>query len=699
MTANVSLIPGSSRKLYQLTGEFDRELGAPTLNRTETRFRLAGTDLGASFEHGGRIYFLFGDTNPTTPPNQWRPDGGDAIAHTADRNPLLDIRLDFIRAPDEGYLAPQVPGVSLGPFEVPTGGFSTGTRMYVFFTTDTSGDVVMGRAILAVSSDDGRTFRSLYDVSRSKFINIAPVIVNNRDVPGMPGRTGQSVLCWASGPYRQSDPFLAYVPLSGVGRRSNWRFFAGLDPASGLPRWSAAETDVVPLFRHPCIGELSVGWLAPLGVWLMLYNCDVPRGIVYRVAERPWGPWSEAAVLFDPFADGGYCRFIHQSWDAGVCDSVHDPGREREWGGEYGPYVVAPYTKGDAMRTDIFYVMSTWNPYNTFMMAAGLRRESEAQPVKVAGVPSLIQSRYGRMGNFEVVVPVGEGGLAHIWRDNDAVGVPWRGPVRFGQSGGQYEAASLIQSNFGVPGNLEVVARTGDTLHFFWADAAGWHGPAQLVADGAPVGGVAGNPALIQGRFGGRGNFELLVPRAAGGLAQYWRDNDDPALTWHGPIVVAAGAGQFDAVTLIQSSFGAPGNLEVVARTGDRLLFLWRDGAGWHGPFPLVADGVAVTGVTGNPSLIQGRFGARGNFELIVPRAAGGCAMFWRDNDHPALPWHGPIVVGATTTVEALSLIQSTFGSPGNLEMVARAGEALVFAWRDSSSQLRWSGFSPVRPV
>jgi hypothetical protein len=699
MPPSVTVVPGSTRKLYQLTGEFDRERQALTLNRTETRFRLVGTDLGASFEHGGHIYFLFGDSNATTPPDQWRPFGGDAIAHTTDRNPLAGIRLEFIRAPDEGYLSPQVPGISLGPFEVPTGGFSTGPRLYVFFTTDSSGGVVMGRSVLASSTDNGRTFDRLYDVSRSKFINVAPVLVNNRDVPGMPGRTGRSVLCWASGPYRQSDPYLAYIPVSGVDRRSSWRYFTGMDPVSGLPRWSAAEADAVPLFQHACIGELSVAWLAPLGVWLMLYNCDTPRGIVYRVAEHPWGPWSDAAVLFDPFADGGYCHFIHRSWEAGACDSVHDPGRENEWGGEYGPYVIAPYTTGDAAATSIFFVMSTWNPYNTVLMTARLRGEADGQPVRVVGVPSLIQSRYGVTGNFELISPVAGGGLAHLWRDNDAAALPWYGPVVFGQSGGQYQAASLIQSNFGSPGNLEVVAQTADTLHFFWADMAGWHGPFPMVADGAAVSGTHGNPSLIQATYGGRGNFELLVPRTAGGLAHYWRDNDDPSLPWHGPILVAPDAGRFDAVTLIQSNFGSPGNLEAVARAGDRLFFLWRDGNGWHGPFPLVADGVAVAGATGNPSLIQGRFGVRGNFEALVPSLAGGCAMYWRDNDDPALPWHGPVTVGAATAVDAVSLIQSNFGSPGNLEVVARAGEALVFAWRDSSSELRWSGFAPITPV
>jgi hypothetical protein len=47
---------------------------------------------------------------------------------------------------------------------------------------------------------------------------------------------------------------------------------------------------------------------------------------------------------------------------------------------------------------------------------------------------------------------------------------------------------------------------------------------------------VAGNPVLIQGRFGSPGNFEIVVPAAAGGLAHYWRDNTQASMPWRGPI-------------------------------------------------------------------------------------------------------------------------------------------------------------------
>ena len=203
------------------------------------------------------------------------------------------------------------------------------------------------------------------------------------------------------------------------------------------------------------------------------------------------------------------------------------------------------------------------------------------------GDPSFIQGRFGTKGNFELVVPHAGGGLAHFWRNNDNPSLPWNGPTVFG-GGGAFDGASLIEGNFGVaPGNLEVVARAGASLQAFWRDGTGWHGGGTIVASGSPINTAAGDPVLIQGRFGTKGNFELVVPHAGGGLAHYWRNNDNPSLPWNGPTLFGGAAGAVSAVTMIESNFDSPGNLEVVARVGTRLLFFWRDGGGWHGPFPV----------------------------------------------------------------------------------------------------------------
>src|ERR1700674_2991621 len=54
--------PGSTVKVCQLTGDFDAARRLPTASLTRKRFGIIGTDLGSSFEHEGRLWFLFGDT-------------------------------------------------------------------------------------------------------------------------------------------------------------------------------------------------------------------------------------------------------------------------------------------------------------------------------------------------------------------------------------------------------------------------------------------------------------------------------------------------------------------------------------------------------------------------------------------------------------------------------------------------------------
>ncbi|TDD39984.1 hypothetical protein E1287_02075 [Actinomadura sp. KC06] len=207
---------------------------------------------------------------------------------------------------------------------------------------------------------------------------------------------------------------------------------------------------------------------------------------------------------------------------------------------------------------------------------------------RVSGNPALLQSRFGTKGNFELVVPAADRGLIFLWRNNDARNLPWSPIFWFAQNMGRVDAITMIQSNYDRPGNLELIARTGDRLNFFWRDsgpAFRWNGPFPLASA------AAGNPVLLQSRFGRKGNFELVYPSTNGGLTFMWRNNDVSSMPWSAPFTFAQNVGRVDAITMIQSNFGSPGNLELIARTGDRLNFFWRDSGPafrWNGPFPMV---------------------------------------------------------------------------------------------------------------
>ena len=190
---------------------------------------------------------------------------------------------------------------------------------------------------------------------------------------------GPAVLAWGSGRYRESDAYLACAPLGSVTQQNAWHFFTGLD-ANGNPQWSSDQGSSVALFDQPQVGELSVMRIEALGIWLLLYNAGSPRGINARVATVPWGPWSDVTIIFDPgWPNLGYGHFMHRPG----ADRLSDPGQEDEPGGEYGPYMIHRYTRavqptsGKTVQAQIYFVMSTWNPYNTVLMTATIQSEAD----------------------------------------------------------------------------------------------------------------------------------------------------------------------------------------------------------------------------------------------------------------------------------------------------------------------------------
>jgi hypothetical protein len=346
-------VPNSTKKICQLTGDFDRGTGKPTLSQTGKRFGVVATDLGSSFEHKEKLYFLFGDT--------WgRPGDCDVLAWTKSTGPEK-IVLDFFKAEDGKWLPLTVPGIKQGAFEIPSGGISVAGTMYVVFTTDHSDKKVMGRSVLASSHDDGRTFKMLYELSRTKFINVSF------------WSAGDWLYIFGSGEYRKSSVCLARVKPADLGNRSRLRYFSGMGK-DGQPHWSAKEAAAVYLFHHDVVGEFSIAYLEPVKRCVMLYNADKPRGITLRSAPAPWGPWSEGTIVFDPWRDHGYGHFMHISTKFKTNgDRLGDPKREEEWGGEYGPYLMSRFTTGADGRCRIVYTMSTWNPYQVVVMQSDLK--------------------------------------------------------------------------------------------------------------------------------------------------------------------------------------------------------------------------------------------------------------------------------------------------------------------------------------
>jgi hypothetical protein len=411
---DIAYVPGSTQKVCQLTGELDRHFQRPTVNQTATRFGMLAADHAYSFEHNGTLVFLFGDAPPTArfngkPNRQIDPprseDFNDAIGFTTDTAIDDCPRLEFTRNENGAFKNPLVlnaqgqPAIRLRTNESPKAGISQGGRMYVLFGTDNPTGTArppgpLGyptRTAMAVSDDDGNTFRYLYDFS-------APPEMKFIDVAIAQGPDGYLYFWGTQGGdlHRRSAVYFARKRGEQIDQPSGTEFFAGLD-ADGMPIFSASEADAFPLFmdyeRDPaqpenCMGEIGVEWNPFVQRWVILYNCGNntpanPRGIYMRLAEQPWGPWTTPQTIFNPLRDGGTCVFIHRAvtLENPACDEVSDPNRLDIQGGAYGPFFISRFTTGDeaARSSTFYYAMATWNPYGQVIMRSTIQAASSAR--------------------------------------------------------------------------------------------------------------------------------------------------------------------------------------------------------------------------------------------------------------------------------------------------------------------------------
>jgi hypothetical protein len=405
----INYVAGSSQKVCQLTGETDLQFNKPTTSQTETRYGLVRADLGYSFEHNGKLFFLFGDTEPTptfngkpnldkNPPRDNGLDN-DAIGYVSNIASIssLDqcLRLDFTMDSIGAYKNPVVlnaqgqPAIKLRIDEMPIAGISDAGRMFVIFGTDnnvypTPGPTLADlgfstRTVVGVSDDDANTFHFLYDFSKptnpggsdAKFVNTAIA----------EGQDGFMYFWGTEGgkSYRLSPVFLARKPVGSMSTLNPIEYLHAVNP-DGTPVFATSESEATPLFHDSpdCAGELGVEWNQFIHGWVMLYNCRNntqanPSGIWMRVAQEPWGEWSAPQTIFNAVRDSALCHFIHRAVDQQnptPCDNLSTADRIGMEGGNYAPYFISRYTTIDQTRetSTFFYTMATWNPYTQVIM-------------------------------------------------------------------------------------------------------------------------------------------------------------------------------------------------------------------------------------------------------------------------------------------------------------------------------------------
>ncbi|HKU43889.1 MAG TPA: DUF2961 domain-containing protein, partial [Polyangiales bacterium] len=246
----------------------------------------------------------------------------------------------------------------------------------------------------------------------------------------------------------------APLPLDAPGEFQP-QYFAGIDPQTEEPRWTADPAQAAPLAmdgqpngdafeERSIVGTTSVSWLgAPLNRWVMMYGGDLadflladpkgsrsspaPGAIVMRFAEHPWGPWSPAVPYLqpgspqhvgDPNGPGGllYHPDCADSQGArctrsdayaltlfGSCveSQFAEPGRL------YAPNIIDRYTRPNARGgVDFNFFVSTWNPYSVVLMQGSI--DPPAAPPPAGSEPADVGALQ-RLADWKALPRLGSG--------------------------------------------------------------------------------------------------------------------------------------------------------------------------------------------------------------------------------------------------------------------------------------------------
>ncbi len=399
-----------TRRLAQLTGDYDPE-GLPHVNFTGA-WGVEGADLGANTDHDGRLFIFFGDVPQRQTGRRWPPHDADLIVYikagpfsgssgpkTERETVAKQIRLTPILR--DGLFDPftEAEGI-LGTNETPTGAFSHGGRVYVFVVKGGSTPysvLTSSRNPASIATFERHFVWSDSSMRSGRFWQVAPWVVHNAEVPGLPSKEGDGVILLGHG--RAQSGFgvhLAWMPLrpDRAPAKSELRYYA----STGGNRWSMYESDAATLFATR-FGwtSLSVGRIPGTGEWILLYqrtgaNEAPDEHIVARFAAAPWALGQAVEVsIFDPVRDGALGKYMYRP-------GLPDPNRLRDRPPRighpsfaYGAFLLNRYSRWDpAEKTaTLYYLMSTGWPYQVQLMrsrlsfnarAGGRTSGSEASP-------------------------------------------------------------------------------------------------------------------------------------------------------------------------------------------------------------------------------------------------------------------------------------------------------------------------------
>ncbi len=317
--------------------------GAGSINETEARYQIKGTDLGIMWtDERGQILAAFGDTfgagwggsstgfgDPAT--NDWR---SNTLARSSDRNPADGMSFDNFVTDRPRHAKELVPSLKQNGVEmtkIPTGGVNINGRDYMAYMSvrqfTTPGEWITNHSGIAYSDNGGQTWKDAPGAQRP---NTAALDDNFQMIAY--ARHDSLVYAFGTPNGRFGAAYLARVPEGLLLDNSAYEYWTG----KGWQRGSSAIA--TPIVSGP-VGELSVRYDKTLQRWQMMTMDEARGAIVVRLAPQPTGPWG------DPITVATAKEYPHL------------------YGGFFNP---------DSNGRDIYFTMTQYDRYNVSMMHARL---------------------------------------------------------------------------------------------------------------------------------------------------------------------------------------------------------------------------------------------------------------------------------------------------------------------------------------
>ncbi|REE69589.1 uncharacterized protein DUF4185 [Paenibacillus taihuensis] len=337
-----AITPSGTVKIARVTGATPAGETIPNPNQTASNYQVEGTDLGIMWDKGGgEIFALFGDTFGPG----WSGNGGggsgwrsNVLAKSSDTNLADGLTFSTMIQDTPGHAKELLASKKIDNDEmtvIPTAGVTIGTRHYIHYMSvrhwGNAGQWITNYSGLAYSDDNGQNWTKS---STAKWMNNASYSDNFQ--MGAFVKDGGFVYMYSTPNGRFGNVYLSRVPQNNMLNIGDWRYWDG----NG---WVADRGLASPVAVGSA-GELSVVYNTFYNRFIMTYLNEDRQAVVMRDAGSLTGPWSGEKILAKG-ADfpGLYNAFIH------------------------------PWSTNSS---DMYFVMSQWTPYNTFLMKATLNADS-----------------------------------------------------------------------------------------------------------------------------------------------------------------------------------------------------------------------------------------------------------------------------------------------------------------------------------